>query len=624
MGRKQRRVTRREFVKQAAAAGLGLAGLATSAAAREEPAGRDGIAFCRIHPGIGVARVGNSSEEYFIGPELPYPTDNPPGGYRDAAGALKRQAARFRVYGYNAAGQVVRELTAPEAEIQWTVHVANKKAAWYQFEQPMDVPGARPCRRRNARIRGTRREQLVIDPSPRSISGLDQAGPAYRFDTGRFLGEAVYLGELRTDPGGRLLFLGGWGVSGTPLARNAATTFANNDGWFDDIADGPVSAEVTFRGRALPVDPAWVVAAPPNYAPDILSVQTLYDVIEEVYLGRWLRRPARPSFARHILPLLQEFCNTQWVNYGFHVQFGWDAPYDFLRPSFLAKLGSGEAQYAELRRQIFNQFRSPDFARTEVNAWPPIYGDAMESDTQDPRQFMALTRTQHGYLKQWAEGDFEADWEPGTPPVDRAAAPRRIEAVPIADQPATLDRAALQFCMGGPFHPGCEMTWPMRHLSLYAAPFRIRRRDPGQAEPDYGNVLTPAAALRDTGPLAASGPGDITRWMAVPWQTDTASCRSGYDREYDPYLPTFWPARVPNHVLTEEQYRRVLDTSRSLDERLLAFNTRAAWERKLTGSYLQQINQMVRDFGKLGVVERRDGPSGETLFPSVFYVESES
>ena len=49
-------------------------------------------------------------------------------------------------------------------------------------------------------------------------------------------------------------------------------------------------------------------------------------------------------------------------------------------------------------------------------------------------------------------------------------------------------------------------------------------------------------------------PGSISRWMAIPWQTDTASCRSGYDTSYDPYVPTFWPARVPNEVMSETAY----------------------------------------------------------------------
>ncbi|MGH3671122.1 MAG: LodA/GoxA family CTQ-dependent oxidase, partial [Pseudonocardiaceae bacterium] len=62
-----------------------------------------------IHPAIGIARVGNSQEEYFIGPEVVDPATKPPGFYKDEAGALKRQAARFRIYGYNAAGEVVAE-----------------------------------------------------------------------------------------------------------------------------------------------------------------------------------------------------------------------------------------------------------------------------------------------------------------------------------------------------------------------------------------------------------------------------------------------------------------------------------------------------------------------------------
>ena len=51
--------------------------------------------------------------------------------------------------------------------------------------------------------------------------------------------------------------------------------------------------------------------------------------------------------------------------------------------------------------------------------------------------------------------------------------------MPAFEPPATLDRAALHFCMGGPFHPGCEMTWPMRHGSMYRAPFRLRQRPDG-------------------------------------------------------------------------------------------------------------------------------------------------
>src|SRR5581483_2471268 len=59
------------------------------------------IVRAAIHPAIGVARVGDSQDEFFIGPEVSRPCIQPPGFYRDATGALKRQAARFRVYGLN-------------------------------------------------------------------------------------------------------------------------------------------------------------------------------------------------------------------------------------------------------------------------------------------------------------------------------------------------------------------------------------------------------------------------------------------------------------------------------------------------------------------------------------------
>ena len=110
--------------------------------------------------------------------------------------------------------------------------------------------------------------------------------------------------------------------------------------------------------------------------------------------------------------------------------------------------------------------------------------------------------------------------------------------------------------------------------------------------------------------------------MAVPWQTDTASCRSGYDTSYDPYVPTFWPARVPNEVLTTAHYELLMDTARPLTERMAVFANRAAWLRglDLEASYTEQINRMITHFGELGVVEQRPGPGDET-FPDVVQVE---
>ena len=87
------------------------------------------IVRAAIFPAIGIARLGNSENDYFLAPEVTDPLPEPPGFYRDPTGALKRQAVRLRLYGLNAAGRPVAELTADNAEIRWNAHLANKKSA---------------------------------------------------------------------------------------------------------------------------------------------------------------------------------------------------------------------------------------------------------------------------------------------------------------------------------------------------------------------------------------------------------------------------------------------------------------------------------------------------------------
>jgi hypothetical protein len=585
------------------------------------PSGGGDTAIVRaaIYPAIGIARLGNSESEYFLAPEVTDPLPEPPGFYRDPTGALKRQSIRFRVYGLNAAGQAVTELTADNAEVRWSVHLANKKSAWYQFQIALDIPeagSAPPSWLRNITIAD--RSRLVIDPGLRYITGRDAGGgPAYRFDTGTFLGTRVYLGELRTDPQGRLIVFGGRGKSASYNGAKAVT-FANNEGWHDDTADGPVTAEVTFSGQKLQVDPAWIVVAPPNYGPLQKSVRTMWDLIRDVAISAGtLPKPVRPSFDRDIRPIFERLSRLQWVNAGFAAGFGWGAPSDFTSPHWLEKLSHNSADTAEMRHVIANQFRDFDRDSWSPVPWPWLYGDAMNiPPAETPRQNAALTDTQLAMLQQWSAGDFDDDYVPGRTP------PRRIEDLPVAEQPDMLDRASLEFCLADAFHPGCEMTWPMRTAGLYMAPFRIAHAAPGWIEPEYGPILGADIINLPNGPLLGGQlPGGITRWMAVPWQTDTASCRSGYLRSYDPYVPTFWPARVPNQVLTQADYDIVMNEGASMAERLAAFARRASWLRPLgSRSYTDQINNMIAHFDHMGVVETRAGPTSGP-FPSVIEME---
>jgi len=92
------------------------------------------IVRCAIYPGIGIARVGNSTSDYFVGPEVPGLTPSPGGaGYKDAQGRIKRQAARFRLYGLNAAGAVFEVLTDEQVVEESARALAEGKAlGWFQ------------------------------------------------------------------------------------------------------------------------------------------------------------------------------------------------------------------------------------------------------------------------------------------------------------------------------------------------------------------------------------------------------------------------------------------------------------------------------------------------------------
>jgi hypothetical protein len=586
------------------------------------------IVHAAIHPAIGIARVGDSKLEYYYAPEVVDPEPKPAGYYRDAQGALKRQAARFRIYGYNAQGEVVRELTADSADIQWTVHLANKKAQWYQFQAALDIPDAvnMSVPKRNRDVATATRDSLVIDPGNRSIAGKSVAGgKEHVFDTGTFKGILVSLGEIRTDEDGRLIVLGGFGTSGSPSGApiydpTDPSSFNNANDWYDDISDGPITALVSIDGTAVPVEAAWVVVAPPNYAPDIVGWRTLYDLLVDVYIQcGWMQMPQIISFTHDVLPILRRLSNLQWVNKGFAAMLGKNRPMDFGNDDFVAKLAhiSQADPFAELRRAIFNCFRTHDTAVNERRTWPWLYGDAFGSfSSASPNNNLPLPSVRQVILEKWVKGNFVSDWSPGQ---SRTVS---FDQVQLSQQPLMLDKASLQFCLADAFHPGCEMTWPMRHASLYEKPFRIRHSRVGDKEPDYGANLTPQIAMQPGGPLYAQSPGDISRWMALPWQGDTASCRSGYEPEYDPYLPTFWPARVPNWVLIEDDYKIVMNTSLPREQRVAAFNNRQDWNRVFKGTPAQVMMQMVTHFGAMGIVEVRPGFKNDADFPEVIYVES--
>jgi hypothetical protein len=602
----------------------------------------DEISAVAIYPAIGIARIGNSSNDYFIGPEIPGILAQIQHDYRDPQGRILRQAARFRLFGLDADGKIIKELSADDGDITWSVHVANAKAAWYQFVKALDLgesagalssdTGGIPavaCPRRNPKIHGVCRSDLVIDPGPRLITGrnlnADGSQPQYAYDTGTFHGVPVYLGELRTDAKGNLIFLGGRGHSSTFLP-GPPPGFANNPGWHDDISDGPVDATIQLKdGRTYQAIGAWVITAPPDFAPGVRAFVTGYDLIFEtaIQLDPSLN-PARIGFFEHIYPILERISINQWVNAGVALAYGWGSPADFTNPEFIARLSDPGDRNQPLRQAIFQMFRNPDYQIMDANGWPPIYGDAVSLDfnTTDPHEWMAILESQYAALRRWADGDFVQDAPPAIKTWTDLSPAQRADG---------LTRANLQETIGGPFHPGCEFTWPMRNKILYGAPFRIKRR--AAPEPDYGDELTSSIAMMPGGPLDGSGPGAITRWMACPWQTDTASCLSAYRAYAGEYLPTFWPARVPNDVLTEDAYHVLMDPQSSIAQKQRAFQAsgRKKWLRGIVytdttpPARLQEPNPrqvFVEHWWQCGIVVQKPGPEDSGLFPKALWVET--
>lgn len=538
----------------------------------------------KIHPAIGVARIGTSSQ-FYIAPETGggLPTDpdtgQPVSSFRDSDGHLLKQAQRFRVFSYddtnpNDPGTEVTAGSGGVAAIEWTVYLANKKACWYQFEQLTgsnmegdngyiaNGPALNPLR--NCLVTDpAKRQGFIIDPGPRTVGGSGNPASAEFNVTGEFSDPAkvkpypvTTLGSIQLDGSGNLLVLAGNGASGTtnlfPTQGTACdntppttqspyeyvlTMYANNDGWFDDLADGPVGATIVFdSGSSAPVDvPAWCLAVPPKYAPQIMNQVTLYDTMYDIAVRMQNFNPElyteaggfNPNylvdFENEVAPIINRPNFYQWVaeippqGVSQHIGITQDAGADF--PFYIVRSSA-----------------ATNGTNLGVNLMPKLAGDnPITNNTMS--KYLTLTQTQYFLVQQWVLGKvLPAGTSRPTPP-----------------PAAAIDRAALENCVGGAFCPGIEMTWICRNTSIYSQPFRIRP----SANPQQGQLSQTNGNDNDYSTHGVE-PGDIIKYMAQPWQADFNEC-SNQPVNPDPTTngtsnnqPTvtfwWWPAQRPFFV----------------------------------------------------------------------------
>ncbi|MGU7785127.1 LodA/GoxA family CTQ-dependent oxidase [Burkholderia sp. PU8-34] len=573
----------------------------------------------KIYPPIGVARVGDAPDAFYIGAEsyrgLPIRPDGKPfrqQDFRDEQGRLCRQAARFHLYRIeNGVAEEVTLDTPNVKSIVWSVHLANKKPSWYAFSPAEGEGGYAPTHPlRNPDVPD--RHQLLIDAGPRKIHGprasnvhfnLEQVPKGYtgaHFPPGRLypmMRAIETLGELRTDEQGRLLVLGGHGIAGSTEPNPTLEHYANNDGWWDDTSDGPVGVTIEFfNGPSVQAASAHVLVAPPKYAPEIPNLVTLYDTIFDAMVraghypkilagGIWQAGQGgyRPNFRTEVKPLLERAMLYPWVA----AIPSKPHTFDFDKLGALGSQGEGDEAFKGLRRYIMDVLRPPYQENDLVNSrgatmMPFLAGDnCLKSGTATSR-YLRLTDTQYFFLQQWVDGHFVNE-PPTEPPTD------------------ALTRGVLDNCVGGAFSPGIEMTWISRVPEIYAEPFRIRSRFTLEGPLSLGYH-----------PQRGMEAGDLTRYMALPWQADFNECAS---QSIGDRTLWWWPAQRPEFVYLEPKptlLRAAANVPQPPEESTEKTGRQVPWigtdYDQMAGDYVTFPDNvdMVRYWSRLGFVMEKD------------------
>ena len=645
----------------------------------------------RVHPTINFARFG-TSQEYYLSPEtsagMPLAGTETTGGLpikpgteatfidsgdlRDAQGALKRQAARFKLFTYSldgpdryphgggtevlpgtrlADGRVVKE-------IHWTVHHANKKANAYIVvsSQGLAAYQDQVPQLRNPQVYGgvdspTRLKRLVIDPGPRAIQGreagrvaFDASTPAsYSNGRGDILVQSDYpktfpsggtlfepsgpiesLGELRTDEHGRLLVLAGFGRTaaqydeyGDPIPL---TGDLNNVGWFDDAADGPVSATLVFEDNTTEVAfGAWVVCCDPAYAPQIRNVVSIWDDVYDAWVRELGLQPElydaslggfnadyKPAFENQIRPIFRAATMQRWTA---------NLPKIALKAHAAVDSITGQDDPDQTLMAGLTFIRNPNQSLEQqvgVPLMPLSLGDA-------GRPFLTVSKTQYFFLEQWSNHCFEPKDGPALGPGE------------------TLDMASLSNCLGGRYVPGIELSYTIRQPDLYFTDWKTSGSGPFRVKP---KVLDYTKARNDE-PFLTGGwiplhgmdqglePGDLTKFMAIPWQTDYNSCsihqtsiNTGGQNTATGNPSTLywsWPSQRPdavyvahgvvNNVLPEQRWSIRGPGTYAQDPK--------------TASTFQKPLQAVTQWDRIGIVLQGSAIQGDTYSPE-YYLEVQS
>ena len=121
-------------------------------------------------------------------------------------------------------------------------------------------------------------------------------------------------------------------------------------------------------------------------------------------------------------------------------------------------------------------------------------------------------------------------------------------------------------------------------------------------------------------PIGPQMPGDLTRWMGLPWQCDAFSCQQVLMQEDFP-TAVWWPALLPVDVLPEVYYLQLLREDLPASERQRFYKQpRGLWSRGGGGDRVimpmratgDGITNMIRLWERMGFLEEASRPDGSS------------
>jgi L-lysine epsilon oxidase C-terminal domain/L-Lysine epsilon oxidase N-terminal len=448
----------------------------------------------------------------------------------------------------------------------------------------------------------------------------------------------IELGQLRLDSKDRLLFVAAPGKAEcvttpkvalsnpsetvdppngpdqgkSPLTNQFA--YFNVPGWWDDTCGGEIDVTVTLKdgtvlstrdnvksatdeGTRNPHAGAWIVTAPPKFAPHMYHVVSILDRVYEAFPEAYPYAKQKTNFYRDVYPILAKAVNYGWVSAEAagvtpetkDAAHGPKQPGDLLSNDYMPAFIDPSEDSKPTRHMVYDvmrhapgkrgrlvdsllpappqrptSWRNEEFKRAEEDfKMPKLWGSGgkplqnQQLGNSLPDQFLSLTDWQLDHLREWADGSFE---------VGALQKPVPLEQLPLAEQPHALDSSALEPTIGGGFHPGIEFPYLILYQENFAEAFRVNKD---------------------------IEPGSLAAYMSSPWQGDFWSCNVAW-----------WPTQRPDIVFEYDQKNQ----TRTYKEWFRGYDSNGEPLSSTDG-----YNQMVYAWSKLGMVLPIKAQDGEFL-----------